>query len=151
MTSVYLTDFDLDGDVCECGAPVKGHPPIAKPSSVTEGRGARSEVDNVFRRYPVFVGPRGEGIQITRPAKPRQAGGRKSTLSDGAVVAMIEAHPQATHKELASYLGLSDAAIYQRMHRMAEDGPLHPVVARWRAERAAKSARSRHTAAGSRW
>ena len=72
MASVYLTDFDLDGDVCECGQPVATHSPIARPRALTEGRGA-GEAHPFSREWraapfqPVVAN--GPGIQITRPRR----------------------------------------------------------------------------------
>ncbi|HLY12933.1 MAG TPA: AsnC family transcriptional regulator [Candidatus Limnocylindrales bacterium] len=147
----YLADFDLDGDVCECGAPVDGHPPIPKPSSVTEGRGVGGEV-HVFsrewratgeapvdsrRRYPVFVGPRGEGIQITRPARrARDGGGRPRGEGDARVIDAIRANPGASFADIAGVIGVSRQSIYNRIARMEREGSMPAEVIAWRDRRA---------------
>lgn len=141
MNMHYLVDFDLDGDVCECGSPVVGHPPIPKPSSVTEGRGSADGEVHVFSREwranGSRQGPTGEGIQITRPPRPAMAeGGRPRGDGDERVFAAIRANPAASVADAAIEIGVSRQSIYNRIRRMEHEGTMPADVIAWRDRRA---------------
>lgn len=133
MTSAYLVDFDLEGDICECGEPCATHSPIARPRPLTERVDGETHVFSREWRAN-GSGPAGEGIQITRP---RQAGGRQNTYTDEQLIAAIEANPDGTYAQVAGSVGVGATAIYLRLAHMDQEGRTPASVNAWRDRRSA--------------